>query len=143
MQRASAQPAAESCHPQKQRPWQGTVLRHTGSSPEPCEFCSVEERREPSPTGGFACQALSVSSVHVWVCVCVTLSASSVCVALCLCVCVCESSYSKMIMLHTHVSVNVDSVTHWVSHTFQNKRLPLRITIDPCRALSCIWKERR
>lgn len=77
--------------------------------------------------------------------VCVTLSASSECSAALVHVCmsVYESSYSEIIMLHTHTHVSVDSVTHWVSHTFQNKRLPLRITIDPCRALSCIWKERR
>ena len=49
---------------------------------------------------------------------------------------------ARFIRLHTCVSVNVDSVTHWASHTFQNKRLPPRITIDPCGALSCIWKER-
>lgn len=49
---------------------------------------------------------------------------------------------ARFIMSHTCVSVNVDSVTPWASHTFQNKRLPPRITIDPCGTLSCIWKER-
>ncbi|XP_077950152.1 uncharacterized protein LOC144389440 [Gasterosteus aculeatus] len=33
IQRAPAQPAAESCHPQEQRPWHGTVLKLTWSPP--------------------------------------------------------------------------------------------------------------
>lgn len=49
------------------------MLKHTGSSLEPCELCSVEERREPIPRGGFCLTGSErVLSVHLSrVCVCV------------------------------------------------------------------------
>lgn len=51
---SETEPAAESCHPQKQKAWQGTVLRHSGSS---LESGSADETPEQPPMGGFACQA--------------------------------------------------------------------------------------
>lgn len=142
-------PAAESCHSQKQSPWQGTVLRHTGSPPSAwSSVSSTYWRRAASPaqTGGFARQALSVPSVCLSSCIsrCASLSAP-VCAVLCAVLCLrvrAPTPAAARFMWHACVSVNVDSVTHWASHTFQNKRLPPRITIDPCGALRCIWKER-
>lgn len=46
---APAEPAAESCHPQKEEPWQGTVLRRSGSSLESWEPCSAKEGRPEAP----------------------------------------------------------------------------------------------
>lgn len=94
------------------------------------------ERREPSPTRGFASQALSVLSVHLCVCVAYAARHSCACAAR-------TPAAARFIMSRACVSVNVDSVTRRVSHTFQNKRLPPRITIDPCGALGCIWKVRQ
>lgn len=51
---SETEPAAECCHPQKQKAWQGTVLRHSGSS---LESGSADETPEQPPMGGFACQA--------------------------------------------------------------------------------------
>lgn len=110
---------------------------------ELCELYLLEERRELSPTGGFACQALSVLSVYLSLCVSRRASLSApVRAVLCLRVRAPTPAAARFITWHACVSANVDSVTHWASHTFQNKRLPPRITIDPCGALGCIWKER-
>lgn len=110
---------------------------------ELCELYLLEERRELSPTGGFACQALSVLSVYLSLCVSRRASLSApVRAVLCLRVRAPTPAAARFITWHACVSANVDSVTRWASHTFQNKRLPPRITIDPCGALGCIWKER-
>ena len=112
------------------------------------------EKKSPAQREALLVRALSVLSVYLSVCVsffCASfLSAPVACMCVCVCACVCvhvcvcvpTRATARFIMSHACMSVNVDSVTHWASHTIQNKRLPPRITIDPCGALSCIWKER-
>lgn len=51
---SETEPDAESCLPQKQQAWQGTVLRLSGSG---LESGSADQTPQPSPVGGFACQA--------------------------------------------------------------------------------------
>jgi len=118
IQRASAQPDAESCHPSPETETLAgdSVETHWVSSfsLESCEFCSVDKRREPSPTRGFACQALSVSSVYLSVCV-------SVCLHWCVPCCAqlqlqwdlycCTNVWVRMWILsptgpHTHSKIN-------------------------------------
>lgn len=65
---APAEPAAESCHPQREEPWQGTVLRRSGSSLESWEPCSAKEERPEAPP---AQQEASLFSLWAgWVCIC-------------------------------------------------------------------------
>lgn len=98
---------------------------------------SAQWRRggSPSQEEAFASQALSVC----WVCTC----------HVCVCVCVGGAGLThetpaavRHVIFYTCLGANVDSLTNWVSHTFENKRPPSRITIDPGGTLSCIWKER-